>query len=203
MIQIIAGGEAEARGIENGDAESRNWSWLDESRRIAAGIRRRVLSHTVNHGGYLSQACSSAEIFGLLYGDTMQLGPSEGPAIPPPFAGSPSASNPTQTSGMPYNGRRALHLDRFVLSPTHYAMTLYATLIETGRRGEDGLEQFNVGGSSVEMIGGEHSTGHEVNGGSFGQAISQCRRTISPKPSPLPTLAARLSRPNWGPWTRR
>ena len=157
----------------------------------------------VKHGGYLSQACSSAEIFGLLYGDTMQLGPSEGPAIPPPFAGSPSASNPTQTSGMLYNGRRAPHLDRFVLSPTRYAMTLYATLIETGRLGEDGLEQFNVDSSSVEMIGGEHSPGHEVNGGSFGQAISQCRRTISPKPSPLPTLAARLPRPNWGPWTRR
>ena len=82
MIQKIAGGEAEDRGIENDDAESRNWSWLDESRRIAAGIRRRVLSHTVKHGGYLSQACSSAEIFGLLYGDAMRLGPSEGPRIP-------------------------------------------------------------------------------------------------------------------------
>ena len=151
----------------------KNWSWADECQRIANGIRRRVLHHSIDHGGYLSQACSSAEIFALLYGDAMQLGASEGPAKPPPFDGSPSSNNPSQTSGMLYNGRRAPHLDRFFLSPTHYALTLYATLIETGRLGEDGLEQFNVDGSSVEMIGGEHSPGHEVNGGSFGQAISQ------------------------------
>ena len=33
---------------------------------------------------------------------------------------------------------------------------------------ESALEQFNVDGSRVEMIGGERSPGHEVNGGSFG-----------------------------------
>lgn len=151
----------------------KNGSWIDECRRIAAGVRRRVLRHTVTHGGYLSQACSSAEIFGLLYGHAMRLGPSEGPAVPPPFLGSPSATNTGQTSGMLYNGRRAADLDRFFLSPTHYALTLYATLIETGRLGESGLDQFNIDGSSVEMIGGEHSPGHETNGGSFGQTISQ------------------------------
>ena len=31
-------------------------------RRVAAGIRRRVLEHTIEHGGYLSQACSAAEM---------------------------------------------------------------------------------------------------------------------------------------------
>lgn len=151
----------------------KNWSWIDECRRIAAGIRRRVLRHTVKHGGYLSQACSSAEIFGLLYGNVMRLGPSEGPSVPPPFPGSPSATNTRQSSGMLYNGRRAPDLDRFFLSPTHYALTLYAALVETGRLGESGLDQFNADGSSVEMIGGEHSPGHETNGGSFGQTISQ------------------------------
>lgn len=131
------------------------------------------MSHTVTHGGYLSQACSSADVFGVLYGVAMNLGPSEGPMIPPPFSGAPSARNPLHTSGMLYNGRRAPNLDRFFLSPTHYALTLYAALIETGRLGENGLEQFNADGSSVEMIGGEHSPGHETNGGSFGQTISQ------------------------------
>jgi len=159
--------------MANGESAAANWSWKPECERIAAGIRRRVLRHTVVHGGYLSQACSSAEILALLYGEAMRLGPSEGPDEPPPYAGSPSASNPDSTSGMLYNGRRAPHLDRFFLSPAHYALSLYATLIETGRLGENGLQQFNVDGSSVEMIGGEHSPGHEVNGGSFGQAISQ------------------------------
>ena len=36
-----------------------------------------------------------------------------------------------------------------------------------------GLEQFNVDGYSVEMIGAEHSPGFELTTGSFGQAISQ------------------------------
>jgi len=132
-----------------------------------------VLSHTVTHGGYLSQACSAAEIFGYLYGKSMNLGPSEGPLVPPSFSGAPSATNKSHTSGMLYNGRRTATHDRFFLSPTHYAMTLYAALIESGRLEERGLEQFNTDGSTVEMIGGEHSPGHETNGGSFGQTISQ------------------------------
>ncbi|MCP4383982.1 MAG: transketolase [Hyphomicrobiales bacterium] len=161
--------------VDDGVAERErgNRARLDDCQKIADGIRRRVLSHTVTHGGYLSQACSSAEIFGLLYGAAMNLGPSEGPLVPPPFAGAPSAADPHHSSGMLYNGRRAADKDRFFLSPTHYALTLYATLIETGRLGRNGLNQFNADGSTVEMIGGEHSPGHETNGGSFGQTISQ------------------------------
>jgi transketolase len=52
-------------------------------------------------------------------------------------------------------------------------LTLYAALIESGRLGEQGLEHFNADGSTVEMIGGEHSPGHETNGGSLGQTVSQ------------------------------
>ncbi|MBE7211659.1 MAG: transketolase [Gluconacetobacter diazotrophicus] len=150
-----------------------NAAWTRDCQAIADGIRRRVLGHTVTHGGYLSQACSSAEILGLLYGAAMRLGPSEGPLVPPAFGGAPSVRNPRHVSGMLYNGRRAPELDRFFLSPTHYALTLYAALIETGRLGKGGLDQFNKDGSTVEMIGGEHSPGHETNGGSFGQTISQ------------------------------
>ena len=150
-----------------------NDSWIAECQSLADGIRARVLSHAVVHGGYLSQACSSAEIFGFLYGRGMNLGPSEGALVPPAFAGAPSAANSNHSSGMLYNGRRAPDKDRFFLSPTHYAMTLYASLIESKRLGQDGLSQFNTDGSTVEMIGGEHSPGHETNGGSFGQTISQ------------------------------
>ena len=150
-----------------------NDRWIAECQALADGIRRRVLSHTVTHGGYLSQACSSAEVVGFLYGRGMNLGPSEGPLVPPPYSVAPSKGNPDYASGMLYNGRRAANKDRFFLSPTHYAMTLYAALIESGRLGRDGLSQFNTDGSTVEMIGGEHSPGHETNGGSLGQTISQ------------------------------
>ncbi|HEY0121324.1 MAG TPA: 1-deoxy-D-xylulose-5-phosphate synthase N-terminal domain-containing protein [Rhizobium sp.] len=159
--------------MESTTAPPPNDKWIEECQSLANGIRAQVLSHTVQHGGYLSQACSAAEVFGFLYGRGMALGPSEGPLVPPPFAGAPSAHNADHRSGMLYNGRRAPDKDRFFLSPTHYAMTLYAALIETGRLGKDGLSQFNTDGSTVEMIGGEHSPGHETNGGSFGQTISQ------------------------------
>ena len=150
-----------------------NDSWIADCQIIANAIRRRVLSHTVKHGGYLSQACSAAEAFSYLYAKGMNLGPSKGPLLPPPFSGSPSIKNREQKSGMLYNGERHPDKDRFFLSPTHYALTLYAALIESGRLGERSLDQFNVDGSTVEMIGGEHSPGHETNGGSFGQTISQ------------------------------
>ena len=53
-------------------------SWELECKKISEGIRQRVLEHTINHGGYLSQACSSAEIFSILYNKLMKLGPSAG-----------------------------------------------------------------------------------------------------------------------------
>jgi transketolase len=60
-----------------------------------------------------------------------------------------------------------------VFSPVHYALVLYSVLIEVGRLGPDALDQFNRDGSTVELIGAEHSPGHEVTAGSLGQAISQ------------------------------
>ncbi|MGI9612699.1 MAG: transketolase [Acidimicrobiales bacterium] len=147
-------------------------SWVIECQRIADGIRRRALRHTIDHGGYLSQACSAAEIFGLLYGHQMNLGPSLGPGLPPPYEGWLEAKD-ERVAGMVYNGGRAPDTDRFFVSPTHYALVAYTALIEVGRLDESALDQFNTDGSRVEMIGGERSPGHEVNGGSFGQAISQ------------------------------
>lgn len=147
---------------------------IERNRAIAQGIRRRVLEHTLrNGGGYLSQACSSAEILATLYNGVMNLGPVPVPLVPGPFAGVPSAHNHSYRIGNYYNGSRAPHTDRFILSPTHYSLILYAALIETGRLAESGLAEFNRDGSSVEMIGAEHSPGMEVMTGSLGQGLSQ------------------------------
>ena len=148
--------------------------WKEDARRVANGIRRRVLAHTINsNGGYLSQACSAAETLAVLYTKVMRLGPSVAPSIPQPFAGAPGVHNPNAFTGAGYNGARAPDRDRFFLSCVHYALPLYATLIETGRLSPDGLAQFNQDGSTVEMIGAEHSPGLEVTGGSLGQTLSQ------------------------------
>ena len=148
--------------------------WRGKIAKTARGIRERVLEHTIkNNGGYLSQACSAAEILALLYEGVMYLGESRAPQIPPPFPGVPGAGNPNSFTGAAYNGESAPHRDRFFFSPVHYALVLYATLIETGRMAPEGLTQFNQDGSTVEMIGAEHSPGHELTAGSLGQCLSQ------------------------------
>ncbi len=141
---------------------------------VAKNIRRRVLDYVIrNKGGYLSQACSSAEILATLYARVMNLGPSLAPMIPLPFRGVPSAHNANFFNGSLYNGAHEPHLDCFFFSPAHYALVLYATLIELGRMDAQGLEQFNQDGSTVEMIGAEHSPGMETTTGSLAQCLSQ------------------------------
>ena len=145
-----------------------------EVRRVADAVRRRVLDYTLkNNGGYLSQACSSAETLATLYLRVMRLGPSTAPLVPRPFAGVPGPDNPDAFTGADYNGPRGPELDRFIFSPVHYALVLYSLLIELGRLGPNGLDAFNQDGSTVELIGAEHSPGHEVTAGSLGQALSQ------------------------------
>lgn len=160
--------------MNTGEGKATNTGWETEVKRIARAVRRRVLAHTLkNNGGYLSQACSAAEILATLYVRVMNLGPSQGPKTPRPFSGVPSRFNPSSVTGAEYNGPKAPNLDRFIFSPVHYALVLYSLLIEVGRLGPDALDQFNRDGSTVELIGAEHSPGHEVTAGSLGQAISQ------------------------------
>mgnify|MGYP002266474387 CR=1 FL=1 len=140
---------------------------------VAQGIRRRVFEHTMrNNGGYLSQACSAAEQLAFLYNEALTLGAPTRPQIPEPFQGVPSADNPGYVTGAGYNGPAAPHLDRLFIAPAHYALVAYATLIETGRMAPEGLEMFNKDGSSVEMIGAEHSPGMEVHNGTLGIGLS-------------------------------
>jgi len=159
--------------MKSADKKKGSLTWQAEVRRVAAGIRRRVLEHTIrNNGGYLSQACSSAELLATLYVKVMDLGKIKTPLVPQPFPGVPGPNNPDYFTGASFNVPGPEH-DRFFLSPAQYALALYATLIETGRMAEEGLLQFNKDGSSVEMIGAEHSPGMETMTGSLGQGISQ------------------------------
>lgn len=146
--------------------------WQQEIQKAANRVRLRVFEHVLKNGeGYISQACSAAEML-MLYGKVMKLGKSEAPLIPENFAGVPSQHNKT-LSGARYNGPREAHLDRFIFSPAHYALVLYAVLIETGRLAPEALEMFNKDGGTVELIGAEHSPGVETTTGSLAQALSQ------------------------------
>ena len=140
---------------------------------VAAGIRRRVFEHTMrNDGGYLSQACSAAEQLAWLYNEALHLGEPTLPMVPEPFAGVPSRGNDAYRTGAGYNGPAGPGYDRLFIAPAHYALVAYATLIEVGRMAPEGLEQFNRDGSSVEMIGAEHSPGMEVHNGTLGIGLS-------------------------------
>jgi transketolase len=168
---VIHDGQPRAK---HGCGASRSGEWHDEARRVAWGIRRRVLEHVLrNKGGYLSQACSAAEILATLYTKVLNLGPVEGPLLPGPFPGVPGPAHHHVSPGSVFHGPRAPHFDRFILSPSQYALVLYAALIEVGRMDPDGLLQFDRDGSTVEMIGAEHSPGHELMSGSLGQGLSQ------------------------------
>jgi transketolase len=146
----------------------------EKIRSIATGIRQRVLAHTLaNNGGYMSQACSSAELLACLYGGLLHIEELDKPLVPAPFAGVPRVGSGILPTGAVFHGSRAPHLDRLVSSPAHYALVIYAALIETGRLEERGLEEFNKDGGTVEMIGAEHSPGFETTTGSLAQAISQ------------------------------
>jgi len=160
--------------LESRQKEIHAHNWHEEINRVAQGIRRRVLEYTLkNNGGYLSQACSSAEILAALYVKIMNLGSVSEPIMPGKFCGVPGRDVSEYRRGDFYNGSQEPHLDRFILSPTHYSLVLYAVLVETGRMDARGLESFNRDGGIVEMIGAEHSPGMSVMTGSLGQGISQ------------------------------
>ncbi len=142
--------------------------------RTARGIRRRVLEHTLrNNGGYLSQACSSADILAALYLEIMHLGMPKKPILPSAYNMVCAGKRYAAFDGSVFNGPRARHLDRFFLSPSQYSLVLYALLVETGRMDPAGLAEFNRDGSTVEMIGAQHSPGMEIMSGSLGQGLSQ------------------------------
>ena len=152
---------------------NKNLHTNEEILRAAHNVRKRILRFTIDRNGcYLGQACSASELLCTLYMRVLNLGPSLGSRGPLPFPGVPGPDNMDYPRGSLYNGPKAPELDRFFLSPAHYACVLYSVLVESGRMGEEALEKFNIDGWNMEMIGAEHSPGFENSAGSLAQTIS-------------------------------
>ena len=144
----------------------------EATQQMADRIRLRVFEHVLaNNGGYLSQACSAAEQLAVLYSGAARLAPLPAPLAPPDFVAVPGPGL-ARVSGGDFHGPKAPALDRLIISPAHYALVVYSALIEAGRLDESALDSFNVDGSTVEMIGAEHSPGFETTTGSLAQALS-------------------------------
>ena len=149
-------------------------TWQTHAKRVAHAVRRRVLALTLkNNGCYLSQTLSSADLLATLYTRSLNIGASEGAFMPAQNPGPPGKNGVKPGHGAVYNGPQGPQNDRILISPAHYAVAIYATLVETGRLSADAFFSFNTDGSCVEMIGAEHSPGFELTTGSFGQAVSQ------------------------------
>src|SRR5579863_1471290 len=62
--------------------------------------------------------------------------------------------------------------DRFVISPGHYVVSLYAVAAETGRLPREALEAYGKDGALLEAIGGERTPVVDMVCGSLGQGLS-------------------------------
>jgi len=122
---------------------------LGHNRRLAGrahAIRRHALKMGKVQGqGYIAQALDCADILAVAYFHAM-----------------------TYRSGEPeWEGR-----DRFYLSIGHYAIALYAALIEAGIVPADELETYGGDDSRLPMSGmASYTPGMEITGGSLGQGL--------------------------------
>jgi transketolase len=134
---------------------------------LADRIRRHTAEWTIRrNGGYLAQACGSAEILATML-TRLDLGEPIAPVRPPKFRAVPTATEP---------GPRGEHWlgdgpDVFILSPAHYATAMYAALVGLGRLDERAMVEDSHDGGLLEMIGGEHSPGLPMSAGSLGNAF--------------------------------
>ncbi len=120
---------------------------LSTLRQSAHRIRRRALRMGEVQGqGYIGQALGWADVLAVAYGHAMTFRPDD-PA---------------------WEGR-----DRFLLSHGHYAIALYAALIEAGIVPEDELETYGSDDSRLPMSGmATYTPGMEMSGGSLGQGLA-------------------------------
>ncbi len=110
-------------------------------------IRRHALRMAEVQGqGYIAQALGIADVLAVSYFDALNY-----------------------RSGDPeWEGR-----DRFLLSIGHYAIALYAALIEAGILPEDEIETYGSDDSRMPMSGmAAYTPGMEITGGSLGQGLS-------------------------------
>jgi transketolase len=95
--------------------------------------------------GYVGQGLGAADIMAALYFNEMAYDPDD-PA---------------------WEGR-----DRFLLSPAHYGVALFAALAERGALPVQELAQYGVDGSPLEIIASERLPGVEATLGSLGMGLS-------------------------------
>jgi len=110
-------------------------------------IRRNALRMGEVQGqGYIAQALGVADVLAVSYFHALKYRP----------------ENPE------WEGR-----DRFLLSIGHYAIALYAALIEAGVIPQDELETYGGDDSRLPMSGmAAYTPGMEITGGSLGQGLS-------------------------------
>lgn len=120
---------------------------LAHLRDVAYRIRRYALRMGEVQGqGYIGQALGMAEILAVAYGHALTLRPEE----------------------PEWEGR-----DRYLLSHGHYAIALYAALIEAGVIPEGELESYGSDDSRLPMSGmATYTPGMEISGGSLGQGLT-------------------------------
>jgi transketolase len=142
-----------------------------QTKDLANEIRKHTARWAIRaNGGYLAQACGSAEILSTLFNDVLDLGKSTGPFMPSEFIGVPKPGSPG-TRGESWLGNGP---DLLVISPAHYATAMYSALVATGRMDEEALIKCSKDGQLLEMIGAEHSPGMVVSSGSLATALSVC-----------------------------
>lgn len=135
--------------------------------RVASTVRALAAEWAIRaNGGYLAQACGTAELFALLCTHVLDLGPSVAPATPPRFAHTPRPGSP----GIRGEDWLGVGSDTVIISPAHYATAHYATLVATGRLAATAMAEESTDGGLLEMIGAEHSPGMAVTSGSLGIA---------------------------------
>jgi transketolase len=119
---------------------------LDLSER-AYRIRRNALRMGEVQGqGYIAQALGVADVLAVAYFHAMRYRPEE----------------------PEWEGR-----DRFLLSIGHYAIALYAALIEAGIIPADELDTYGSDESRLPMSGmASYTPGMEISGGSLGQGLA-------------------------------
>lgn len=112
----------------------------------AYNIRRHALRMAAVQGqGYIAQALGVADVLAVSYFSALNYRPLE----------------------PEWEGR-----DRFLLSIGHYAIALYAALIEAGILPEDEIETYGSDGSRLPMSGmAAYTPGMEITGGSLGQGL--------------------------------
>jgi len=124
------------------DATRSNTSLIERAYRIR---RNALRMGEVQGQGYVGQALGIADVLAVAYFHALRH----------------RAADPA------WEGR-----DRFLLSVGHYAIALYAALIEAGIIAEDELASYGADDSRLPMSGmALHTPGVEISGGSLGQGL--------------------------------